>query len=64
MECLRNSTKAIVYRYVNSAAMAIEHNTSPGWLYLIIAMDVLLALLAVGCIIFVLIPSIRKKKKA
>ena len=63
MECLRESTKEIVYRYVNSVAMGIEHDTSPGWLYLIIAMDVLLALIAIACITLVVIPSIKKRKK-
>ena len=60
---LRESTKEIVYRYVNSVAMGIEHDTSPGWLYLIIAMDVLLALIAIACITLVVIPSIKKRKK-
>ena len=62
MECLRESTKAIVYRYVNSAAMAIKNDAFPGWLFIVAAMDIMLALIVFGYISLVIIPSIKENK--
>ena len=64
MECLRESTKEIVYRYVNSVAMGIEHDTNPGWLYIIIGMNVLFALIAAGVVTLVVVPSLKRRKTA
>ena len=59
---LRQNAKNLIYRYANSAAIGTVRDYSPTWIWLIVALEVLLAAGVVCSCVFLVKPAFSKKK--
>ncbi len=59
---LRQNAKNLIYRYANSAAIGTVRDYSPTWIWLVVALEVLLAAGVVCSVIFLVRPAFSKKK--
>lgn len=61
---LRENAKRLIYRYANSAAIGTIRDYSPTWIWLIVAVEVLLGAGVVCSVLFMVRPNLFPKKTA
>lgn len=59
---MRESAKRLIYRYCNSAACKTTRDFTPRWIYLVVAIDVVMLGIATASAFLLIRPAFKKKK--